>query len=864
MDLTKGLTMNRKATRIEQYAPCIFSSIIVCFVILLLFVFKKMLFFGNNSLVEQDAYYQYVDFFCWYKDLLSGKNTLNYTFYKQLGGTAIPLFAYYLASPFNLLFFFFPKEKAPDFIDLLFVIKSAVASFCFSLYIVKRFKPLPVYSTVLGICYGLMEYNVAQCFNIMWLDGVYMLPFMALGIYYCISEKRIVPLSLATGLSILFNWYTGGINCLFSIALFLFEEFEIPHPINTPKERAKTFFTDSFRFALSLLLGVLLSSCLFLPSVIALRSGEGSSFDWAEVHNALLGSIFSVAQNNVIGSFSEPGSVSLFCGSFVVLTVIHLFRDKKNSLMEKLRVGYLLAFGVLIFIYDPLFFAFSLFKDVSSYWYRYSYVGCFIILYIAAKQLSTTENNYDNRKSYLLDWLIASGIIIIGSFINPKWDIKLVYTTVAFSLFEVCVFPVSCKKKIRGKLKSSIFVAICATELLLNAYFIVDNWIVPNMNDTKDKYAEYITNLDLSINDIHVRDQGYYRISQTVYRGGTQSYAAAVNDSMANGFAGITGYSSLSENIQTNLESNMGYNCWAENLQVVRTSIIPTDSLLGVKYVISNYPIQGLINIGSSPLYAECNLYENPYVLPIVFSVNGIPNESDSLRTATNPFEYINALYSDLIGERIVIFKPVPYLYSSDGNIDTFNITSSMNDSLYGLVNKDHAGVVSINGREWFSFGEWQSQTLFYIPYHSDCNNNVIVSIESSTPGAFYDSIFYKIDFSELQRATRLLIDNDSVENLVIEDGNVTCCVNADSDTYLQTSIPLANGWTAYVNGNKTEIIPFADGLIRIPLQEGINNITLKYQTPGIVIGMLLSSVAALSIVLLGVIEHRRKSQGFV
>lgn len=59
----------------------------------------------------EDGNIQYLDFFSYFKDVLSGENSLIYTFSKTLGGSNIAVFSYYLASPFNLLIIFLKKQN---------------------------------------------------------------------------------------------------------------------------------------------------------------------------------------------------------------------------------------------------------------------------------------------------------------------------------------------------------------------------------------------------------------------------------------------------------------------------------------------------------------------------------------------------------------------------------------------------------------------------------------------------------------------------------------------------------------------------------------------------------------------------------
>ena len=54
-------------------------------------------------------------------------------------------------------------------------------------------------------------------------------------------------------------------------------------------------------------------------------------------------------------------------------------------------------------------------------------------------------------------------------------------------------------------------------------------------------------------------------------------------------------------------------------------------------------------------------------------------------------------------------------------------------------------------------------------------------------------------------------------------------------------SIPYDSGWTLYVDGEETGITPFRDAFIGVYLQEGEHEICLKYKTPGLGIGALIS-----------------------
>ena len=110
---------------------CIYSFTLTLLMLLILFWHYGYAPFGDNSMASHDAGIQYLDFYSYFKDILSGKNSITYTFTKTLGGNAIGIFSYYLASPFMLLSVFFKKSQLHTFFDVLVMLKLSLASFTF-------------------------------------------------------------------------------------------------------------------------------------------------------------------------------------------------------------------------------------------------------------------------------------------------------------------------------------------------------------------------------------------------------------------------------------------------------------------------------------------------------------------------------------------------------------------------------------------------------------------------------------------------------------------------------------------------------------------------------------------------------------
>ena len=89
----------------------------------------------------------------------------------------------------------FSKSQLNTYFNISVLLKLTLASMTFCYYLFKRFegkvdnryKKLLV--ILLSVAYSLSQYSVAQASNVMWLDGVYMLPLILLGVYNVVNSK---------------------------------------------------------------------------------------------------------------------------------------------------------------------------------------------------------------------------------------------------------------------------------------------------------------------------------------------------------------------------------------------------------------------------------------------------------------------------------------------------------------------------------------------------------------------------------------------------------------------------------------------------------------------------------------------------
>ena len=839
-----------------------FLSVII--IVLIVFAVFGMAPFGRGGLLYRDGEIQMVDLFCWFKDVLTGKSSIGYTFTKSLGGSNFSVFTYYLASPLSLLVVFFSKSDVPLFMNILFILKAALAALFMGIYLTYRFEPDTksryFVSVILSVSYALNPFFISQSSNIMWLDGAYMLPLILMGAEKIAQGKKDYLLTVTLALAICFNWYSGIIDLMFCCFWFLFEFIRIRIAGNSEKRSLiKHLITSAAHFAVSCICSLLIASAILVPTLLKLSErthGKGGLTMLADL--SFIGGMHEIFLNYSFGMISLKGSVSLFAGSFVLLGIFLLFMASAKPFKEKILYGCILMFSLLIFVWQPLVALFSMLRVVESFWYRYSYLGTFVLIFLASSFYLAKD------KGRIRSWmpLVAAAsfsifvtvllllfptrledLMFSSSFANltsTGTDLKLVpiITKIVFPLLISIIMSMLItngnKHKTLKKIYAGAMGILIVLEVALGQLILADIYSTPNAKSISD----YIKNEEALLASID--DESFCRVLQTSYHSiHLSKFPASYNEPMAFGFNSVTSFVSDPDENTIIFMDKSGYASHSTTITVTTSENLAADSLLGVKYVLlpSNAKDNsGLVKLNGIDGFKD--IYLNPYAFPAVFVYNSSGNY-DSLSSC--PALYVNDMVRRLTDVDKDLFVPVS-VYSVTAEDSTISYGLDLgkdydpaNYILYANILTDtyDGAVLTVNGADYTYYSQFLSPSMVRIVSDKD---DVTVGIrfnQGSDPMSLVkDAQFYLLDLSVLKEASESANKN-AVSNYILKDGYGRFTVNdAKAGESMFLSVPAEKGWKITRNGNAVNPDVIGNALISIPLENGTNEIEISYKVP--------------------------------
>lgn len=819
--------------RLKKYKKVLYSigSMGIVMLILCMVFWKQGIYpFGDKTLVYNDMQYQYLDFFMWFRNVLHGEDSLFYSYYMGLGGNSISLVAYYLASPLNLLCFFVKPEYMAEFLTLLISLKLMLCSLTAYVFLEKRFQLNSFYNCIISVSYGLMGYNILQCSNVMWLDGVMVLPLLALGVYTYIWKNRSGIYFLALFYAVFSNWYIGYMLCLFAVLYFLFEFMYRSCEVKI-KNIAKEFLKSTVGFAVISLLAVGSTFFLFLPQTLHMMN-DGEKFE-SSIFTPKFG--FSVL-DGFRDFFLEPdklvwseSSPPVFIGSFVLISVALLFVSKKINMRKKYLAAVFLGGLMFVFNYRPLNYVFTLFKVPSSHTYRYAFIFSFFMIVIAAlcmKEIGEICSKEIQRVSLILISILFLIDYVTGYSIREK-----AYLSGAFVILVGIAMLGRVRKRPGVIVMANIVILLCT---ITEFYQKMDMEFEDHCFQASVS-SDYNKSMQESITDIKKRDPGHFRIEKTFARmlGGGECN----NEGMAFGYSSISNYSSTNNVKVAEIMKECGY---TDNTTIISyMPILAMDSLMGVKYIYSEQKIAGG-KLLQENIMDGIDLYKNPYALSIGYSVADL---QENIVWEENPLYNQEILYEKILGEKTDLYVPAEVVFANTDSSSYTQWELQVNETgpLYVYFLNGQSGMTVYANDQYISSNTWYNNQVEYV---GDYKKGDTVTIKVSTGSGEYQEDYGictgTLDMKRFQHAIekiqagQLEVTDIQKNRIVLEK----CSQNAEKAVL---TIPYEKGWKIKINGKEIPYFKGLDAFIGLDLPPGLYEIEMEYKVPGQTAGILIS-----------------------
>ncbi|MBQ2733567.1 MAG: YfhO family protein [Clostridia bacterium] len=674
--------------------------------------------FGESSVLVLDLNGQYVYFFEALRDLVYGEGDFLYSFGRALGGEFLGIYAYYLASPLSYIVCLFPKHAILEALYAMFVIKCGLCGLTFGYYLhatgkVKGKSANVMFSTMYALC----AYNVVYQHNTMWIDCVFLLPLVALGIEKLISERKHMLFTVSLALAILSNYYIGYMMCIFVLAYSVYYYFSIPKTESDVFGERCHFLRSVMRVAAFSLIAIAISMMITLPAVYALSFGKDDfqtagldiSNPLAIIENFkknphfkltqrfdfidLFGKFFAGAYDNV----RPDGLPNVYSGMLALILLPLYFLNSKRAKSERIGTALFIVFFILCFNFNPIDMAWHGFAIPNWLNYRYSFMLSFILIVAARRAYDSLAES--GPRVLLATCLALAFSLLVMQKMGSKGvgDFECVWLSLAF--ITIYCIALSLATRTRTKETSAmIMCVIVALEMFCSGLLGLVQLDEDVVISSYTSYHEFIDEIQPIIDEVKAEDTSFYRMEKNDHR--------KVCDPYAIGIRGLSGSTSTLNKETILFLQRMGYSSkshWSKYLGGTPLS----DSLLGIKYLVTKtsdstvHPSWG--DIYKTDEENGYQVYLNPYAMAIAYVVNddiqdlyfSDPNPADlysayedaeytesedpielpeliPYEQLNNPFERMNAMVTAMLGadEEIKLFKRIKDVDATMNNLN--------------------------------------------------------------------------------------------------------------------------------------------------------------------------------------------------
>lgn len=845
--------------------------------------------FGDGTLLTFDGNDQLAGFYGYLAELPQNRQGLFYSFSNVLGGNMYTLAAYYLMSPFNLLFLLFDHSTIPLAVTIITGLKIVCMSlaFCLALGIIGNAGDLFLYNwgrIIFSLSYAFIGYTISYFMILSWMDALILLPLIFAGLFLLVKRGAGTLYIITLGLGIISNYYIGFMLCL---GCCIFYPGIMAYISDDNRALAKCFRKTILRFIGGSILAGGIAAIVLVPVAKALPGHRLISLDemiYSAEQNFDLSLVFTkLLTATTDGEEVKNGLPMIFVGIFAITFFVLFFFNRAISTRKKTVVLSTALIFLLSFYNSGINLAWHGFTYNFCYNYRYSFLLCFIFLLVGF--FSFVRQEELEKKSIERAALLILAIAILS--LKSSLENINVWMVTLDGLFIIVILLVMRKGKVVGS-RVLFFVLITVVNLYVNTFITLENVQADLTTAGESEYIDYYSSAKEALSEIP--GTGFFRYEKAERR--------TSNDNMLLGIPGVSNFTSTCDGELLSFVASLGYRMAGNSALYETDAPHAADSLLGIKYLLSEqYATENSYDIDDDPpnivtaeestdpeeLIAEelvdpeeikdkqsfvtmsdraynrvlqmndYGIYENENALPLMM----ISDDLMEGEWGINPFEDLNAYYRSLcreMGKDIFRYRNLESLRRiSDSErcfSGTFYATRGDWNYLY-LPYGDYEITMYVDGD--IRNVEYSDEKLVYNLGSFPENSQIELEIWNRNEGAIdKDSIVIYTENMDSLKAYADMIKSRETAIQRISGSRLSGSVNADSDAHIVTTIPFSEGWTVRADGEVLDKRIAFGQFLAFDVVGGYHNISISYIPPGLMLGAVISVLCLLAGVLFG------------
>lgn len=863
------------------------SGVMAAFVILIIFACFSLIPFGDGIIYRMDLYHQYGPMFSELYDRLTSGQSLIYSWNAGLGLPFLGNFYNYLSSPLSFLIVLFGHKNTFEAVAFLISIKAVLSSMSMANYLQKSQKINSPIISAFGILYAFSGYFIAYYWNVMWIDAMYVLPFIALGIERIINKGKITTYLISLVYCIFANYYIGYMICIFSCLYFLYyyvcqystlkqsKQF-IENKSFIQKIKNNYFLNSGFRFAGASLCAALILVFMLVPLAFILNSSSATKGTFP-IEFKFYFSIFDFLSNHLASlepTIRSSGDVvlpNIYCGMITVLLIpLYIFSNKITS-VEKIASTAFLAIMYFSFNINYLNYIWHGFHFPNDLPYRQSFIYSFILIVLAVKAIKIID--YTDKKAILTSGISVIAFIILAQKITSKnVNDTTVYLSIGFVvLFTIVLGLLQSKKAQALALSVMILCSVTAETISASTEHYVANQQKSSFTIDYDDFKDIQSTVHKSTNDLFFREE-------------LTKSRARMDPSWFN-YNGVSVFSSMAYEKVANFQKQIGLYGNKINSYTYNPQTPIYNAMFSIKYIYdkSDYVTENKYYTQK----ADNNTfvaYENNYCLNLAFPVS-----KDILKfsgeSAKNPVEAQEKLFKAATGISNVFTKIYNYdilcsnIYSVSDNektnesIQLNKVDSNLNAAATIIITAPKKGniyvyVYSRNVENVVAYSPIIQNTMTvsdgYIldlgSYNEGDEISIEIPLKNDVSSANVEFCAFTINEDKFEKGYNQLKDGQ-LEYKKFNETYISGNYTAEKDEILFTSIPYDKGWNVYVDGKRIsdkDIIKISEALLGVKVPSGEHEIVFKFQIPYYNVWCNFSLYFVIILLVLTVLKSRR------